>query len=915
MGKVFSVHCSESFFSVVAEFVSNVFCNDSKLDSVVAVVANKEDVELLSNELKLYCDPVMFDKIKIISLSHIDQDLLVNQHSSVKIISPIRKILLLMEFIKSWNFENSDNYPMSLSYELSTLLNEIYIHSIPLSNLENLFDYDLPEHCQKAAKFLSCLSKKWREILYQENVLDILEHRSLYLNSLIKYLKEETLNCSVIFAGIAFDNSFIDFVKALYEMHNSQIILPYVDVDISEKSWELLDESHYQYYIKNLLDILKISRSDVTFLGKKDHCIFVDNIFNFNLFLERYHQHGIEKCDYNNRIELITCDSDEDEAKNVSMIIKDNLCKDITVFTNNAMLSKRINSILNSDNLSNQPSIDYLIFSFILYILDVVISEWNPISLLSLLKHPFVTLGYVKKDYDTLVSDFELKVIRLYSSYDFASIENNVKKNVQELLPFWEKITSVILPLTLVKGSVISSIVEAHISCIYHLLKDSVIFDSSDHSRVKEFFDSFQNSCTGIRIYGIVLYNEILISILRSNFFPEDYKLSYVNLSKRDVVIFTGFNEVNYGISSCGTLLNRWMRNKLGLPSIQKEKGYFAYMFYSFFYANKIYITQSLKSFGKINEESVWVRKLKILAKLYGLDDLICNGYLEIRNRFPIGDVTRSLCLRPQPNPEIDKRSAAFNILSVTSLEMLVRNPYIFYLSSLLNIFPCRNINEKFSMRNFGIVVHDVLHKYLLNNKDKQKYENLIEIAGEELLDKYKNFPHVETILWPKFQKIAEQFFEMNLDRSHYIDKIITERFFFWDIDDNVKISCKCDRVEYLKDGSVVIIDYKTGVIPSQSDINCGIALQMIVQALTVKQSLKKDISGLMYWKISSEDMKIVPIDNYIEIIEKLEGPLKQLVFEYLMHRKPFIASYDVSRYSDYDLLTRIKEWGVLDIS
>ncbi|WDM85634.1 PD-(D/E)XK nuclease family protein [Ehrlichia sp. JZT12] len=912
MGKVFSVHCSESFLSVVAEFVSNIFYNNTELNSIVAIVPSKEDVELLRSELKSYCTATVFVRIKIISLSDIDQDLLVNQHSSIKIISPIRKILLLMDFIRSWNFENNDNYPMSLSYELSALLNEMYIHCIPLSNLENLFDYDLPEHCQKAAKFLSALSRKWEKILCQEKVLDILEHRSLYLSNLIKYLEEETLNSSIVFAGIVFGNFFIDFIQALYKMHNSQIILPYIDVDISEKDWQLLDESHYQYYIKNLLDILKVNRRDIVFLGKKNRCIFIENIFNFNLFLEKYHKHGVEECDYNNRIELITCASDEEEAQNVSMVIKDNPCRDITVFTNNGMLSKRIDSILSSNDLSNQSSINYLIVSFILHILDVVISHWNPISLLSLLKHPFITLGYIKEDYEVLVSNFELKVIRLYSSYDFTSIENNIKENVPELLPFWEKIVSVMLPLTSVKSSVISSIVKVHMSCIYNLLEGSIIYGSSDHNRIEEFFNNFQNSCNGISIYGISLYNEILTSILRSSFFPENYKLSCINLSKRDIVIFAGFNEINYSISSSSILLNRWIRDKLGLASVQQEKGYFAYILYSFFYANKIYITQSLKSFGKVNEESIWVRKLKILAKLYNLEDLNHKNYLEVQDKFAIDKVKNSAYLRPQPNPEINERSRAFSILSVTSLETLVKNPYIFYLNNLLNILPCRDINEKFSMRNFGIVVHNILHKYVLSNRDKRRYEDLIEIAGEELLDKYKNFPHIETILWPKFQKIAEQFFEMNLDRDHYIDKVVTEHFFSWEIDNNVKVLSKCDRVEYLKDGSVVIIDYKTGVIPSQSDISSGTALQMIVQALTVKQSLKKDISGLMYWKISSEDMEIIPIDNYIEIMEKLEGALKQLIFEYITHKKPFIASYDVSKYTDYDLLIRVKEWGIL---
>ncbi|QGR02354.1 hypothetical protein EDL79_01510 [Ehrlichia ruminantium] len=62
-----------------------------------------------------------------------------------------------------------------------------------------------------------------------------------------------------------------------------------------------------------------------------------------------------------------------------------------------------------------------------------------------------------------------------------------------------------------------------------------------------------------------------------------------------------------------------------------------------------------------------------------------------------------------------------------------------------------------------------------------------------------------------------------------------------------------------------------------------------------------------MYWKISSEDIKIIPIDNYEEIMEKSEIILKQLILEYLTEKKPFSASYDISGYDDYNILTCCK--------
>ncbi|QGR02353.1 hypothetical protein EDL79_01505 [Ehrlichia ruminantium] len=908
MGKVFSVHCSESFLNVVAEFTLSIFCNRLEHESnIIIIVSNHEDVELLDKSLRQsYCGNYSDLKIKVFSLSEIDHDILVNQNDSLKIISPIRRLMLLMEFIKFWNSEHSDNYPMSLSYELSILLNEMHKHCIPLSNFENLFESDLPEHAQKAVEFLSCLSKKWKEVLCKENVLDILEHRSLYINNLIKYLEAGVCNSTIIFAGMAFDSLVINFIQTLYKLPNAQIILPYVDINISEANWQLLEESHYQYCIKNLLDVLKVNRNDIVFLGKQNNREFVNNVFNFDIFLEEYHKgkvHSYDNCDY---VKLITCISDEEESQVVSELMAKYSSRDITIFTSNVLLSKRIDSLLNLGNLVDKLNANYLIFSFISSILEVVMSYWNPVSLLSLLKHPFITLGYSDNEYSTLVSDFELKIIRLCSSYDFISIDNNIKEKVPELLPFWEKVTNIILPLVNVKYDTISSIVKVHITCLRDLLAGSAVFS---YENIEEFFSNFQSACTNIKISGIDTYCEILISVLRNNLFIENYKLSSVNLSRRDIVIFSGFNEFDYGMSLRSTLLSNRMRSKLGLPSIQVEKGYFAYVLYSFFYASKVYITRSLKSFGKVNEEPIWLKKIKIVANIYNYKDLEYENCLKMPDKYSSG-MMDLFCLRPQPNPEINHRVIAFNIISTTALEILIKNPYVFYLNNILNIVPCKDINEKFSMRDFGIIVHNILHKYLLNNEYQQNYDTLIKIAESEFVDRYRNFPQVNSILWPKFQVIAEQFFEMNLNRNRDVDRIITEHFFSWEISNNVKIVSKCDRVECLKDNSVVIIDYKTGIIPSQSDISRGIALQMIIQALAVKKSLKRDISGLMYWKISSEDIKIIPIDNYEEIMEKSEIILKQLILEYLTEKKPFSASYDISGYGDYSLLIRLKEWG-----
>ncbi|KJV68670.1 PD-(D/E)XK nuclease family protein [Candidatus Neoehrlichia procyonis] len=874
--QVFTVHCSESFLDVVAHHILTQH-------NAIIIVPDEYDVEFITAVLlKLNYD--MSNTI-IMSFAEIQNKLIMLYGSTI---DPMRKLLLLMQFIELWNKENNDNYSVSLSNELLSLLNEMQVNCVRLESLKDLFAIESSEYWQKASKFLCYLAHKL-ELECSVDV-DFVSSINFYISELICQWKNRDSNCKVILAGVDCSKLFLYFICAIRTLIDNDIILPYVNLDISEENWQVLDKKHYQYIIKNVIDELKIARKDIKQLGHRNDNIIIEKLFNYNMaFYELNYNHSTSS----SNIELITCVSEEEEAYIVYDLIK--LHENAQIFVSNDSLTRRISSILNIDNIQVGNNNGYLIPMFLLYVVDAVLFN-NSLSLLSLLKHPFVRLGYTVDKYNMFLEEFELQVVRQNMDVNF----DNMGKVCDFLSPFCSKITVALLPLVTVSNQSLDNILAAHMLCVRCLVSEN---KGCAIAMIEEFFVYFKSVLKDIKIYSLERYREVLKLIL-GNYFSCDIfnKLSNVNMVSEKIVILAGFNEGEY-CYNYSTFLNASMRRKLGLLSTDEQDGYFNYILYSILYTKKVYITRSVRSFGKVTEEPLLIKYLKILLKEY---DCYINDNKKHCDTFC--SIKTESCNNSIYNPNLEVRLKTFNVITSTSIDDLIHNPYVFYVRNILNIIPIREINVQLSSKDFGTVVHVIFQKYLSQVGIDSNYNLLLKIAECEFASLYRNCIYVESIWWPKFKKIADHFFNIDIKRKSKIKFIEVEKKFFWNINSNISIVAKCDRVEYLKDGRIAIVDYKTGSIPLQVDIQHGFAPQVIIQALSVMHSTNKQISNLAYWKIDAEQMLIVPIKNFYSIMNSTAENLNKFLNSYLHDEIPFfpaISNSNLSRYKDYELLMR----------
>ncbi len=931
VGRVFTVNVDESLFDVLVQHIFSEYERE-KIPEVKIILPCKRDVIALLSAFKNHNAKKCIILPEIVSLENIDEEDLILNLDRVKVIKPTKRTLLLIQFILEWNRKNNDNFPIDLAYSLPSLLDKI-------QSTQTTDCYQFDEHSKKIENFISLLTETWSKTLKDLEVVDILKHKSDYINNMIISLQKDQY---IIFVGIGKDKSLI---RAIYDLPFGKIILPNLNLKIKEKDWKSLDKKHYQYCLKDLLDYLKVDRRDVSFLpeacspvprhwdpenltlNERTRWLYNENWIPVSATWMTEERAGItgspeEYLDYVfdttadlskvssghvGNIEVITCDSREEEAQVTSLIIENEGYENISLVVFDKLLAARIACL--SRQHSAIPE-NYPYITLLLYSIEVLTSNWSSVSLLSLLKHRLVTFGYTQEEYTRILSEFEIEILRNFSTNGLSDIINAI--NAHKKLKYKEDILLIISKLEVIFNPLLRSIncsifdvVATHLQCINIL---SGINFSELNSEIGNFTCNFSNACEGVGIKcSLELYSQILTLFLEKEFFFVASDLNKFSLYHNKVVILAGFNEAP---SFQSPLLNALTREKFNLPSAQEEQGYFFYTLHNLFCASKVYITRSLS-----HRKPILLQRLEILLK---------EGKQPYRDWLRILNTPECTvpCTQPMPKPQTEVRKEKMQVMSCSAIEKLIRNPYSFYVEYILGLKQLRDLNFKPSILEFGTMVHNILARYLRNKKSP------MSIARKAFSTSQFNFSNM---WWVRLQRIIQSFVEFDETRSNYVEleKNFSCPIFHIPARDTgscdqyetawmtnkpqeISLIARCDRVEYLPSGQVAIIDYKLGTPPSNEEVMSGFFPQLILQALAVEHITKREVSELAYWKLDYDKIKVISIQNYRYKMQELKNDLPGFLSNYLSNSTPFIASpyFDkFLRFNSYKQLERVGEW------
>ncbi len=136
------------------------------------------------------------------------------------------------------------------------------------------------------------------------------------------------------------------------------------------------------------------------------------------------------------------------------------------------------------------------------------------------------------------------------------------------------------------------------------------------------------------------------------------------------------------------------------------------------------------------------------------------------------------------------------------------------------------------------------------------------------------------------------------------------------------EVTATADRIDRMRSGGFLLIDYKTGAVPTRRALQAGFAPQLPLEAAILRDGSFGQVSGtparLEYWKLGGRlpAGQRCPIDDGdpAVLIERALAKLRALVARFDDPATPYLAVPEPDRrprFSDYEHLERLGRSGV----
>lgn len=285
---------------------------------------------------------------------------------------------------------------------------------------------------------------------------------------------------------------------------------------------------------------------------------------------------------------------------------------------------------------------------------------------------------------------------------------------------------------------------------------------------------------------------------------------------------------------------------------------------------------------------------------------------------------------RPAPNPAVHKRPRR---LSVTEVETLMRSPYDIYARHVLRLRRLDALGEDPDARERGNIIHAIFARFVNDGHDPADdtaFEALMGIA-QEAFSGLDAIGERRDIWLRRFASAGRQFLDYERARAPFVRKRHAEIDGVWTLKlpEPFTIRGTADRVDEMADGTLEILDFKTGSPPTPASMKAFEAPQMLVEALMARDGGMGKVApasagALTYIKIGLgpeafkpktfaeiEGMDIMQAAD--EIGRRLQGHVDYFLFrETPLHAR--LLPLKGQRFAGaYDHLSRMAEWTLVD--
>jgi ATP-dependent helicase/nuclease subunit B len=397
-----------------------------------------------------------------------------------------------------------------------------------------------------------------------------------------------------------------------------------------------------------------------------------------------------------------------------------------------------------------------------------------------------------------------------------------------------------------------------------------------------------------------------------------------------DVMLLGGLDETVWPPQArSDAFLNRPMRAALGLTPPERKLGQTAHDFVQAMGNRKVILSRARKRDGA---PMVASRFLQRIAALGGEALAACRErggyYLRLAEAIDRPASILPPIKRPLPKPTVERRPTR---LGVTQIETLRRDPYALYAEKILCLKELDPIGGALGVGELGSAIHAALARFADGHKagplPRDAREKLRALFREVLAAQLRD-AEFAALKWPRLEKVIDFYLGFEARRRHGIATIKPEAECELDIrladGSDFKLTARADRIELKTDGTVTLVDYKTGIPPGLTEVEVGFAPQLTLEAaMAVRGAFN------LAWNVETVEALYVrlggtrggeekPVDfanaNFMDVAEDHYRGLIALLNQFRNETTAYPARpfpKFAKRYSAYDHLARVKEWAL----
>lgn len=894
-------------------------------------------------------------------------------------IEPMQRLLALTRLVMAMPLAGTEEktppeQAARLAVELGRLLDQVQTEQLSFDRLTTLVPEEYARHWQITLQFLSILTEVWPAHLEEIGRLDRVEWRNR-----LQHLQAEAWTKAppkgwVIAVETARPTPAAgDLLAAIARLPRGSVVLPGLDRALDERAWAALEQSHPQHGLKLLLERFGVERAEVEEYHP-DAAAPASHADRMRLISEAMRPAATTDAWLGMAplapaalagVTRLDCPTPREEATAIALMMRYALEQErrtVMLVTPDRDIGRRVAAELKRwgvemDDSAGRPLRGTPPGIYLRLLADAVASDLAPLPLLALLKHPLAGGGESLRGFRDKVRLLERLALRgprpkpgiagLREALEKEHAGRPTEADAAGLSRWLEGLDALLGPFTdLMRREAVTvpEIADAHMRVAEALAATDeetgpqrlwlgaagaaaaeLAVDLANHGgilppvRPSSWPALFESLATGVQVRPEYSLHPRL-SILG---------LIEARFMQADLVILAGLNEGTWPEDpGHDPWMSRPMRDRFGLPRPEWRVGLSAHDFSQLFCAPEVVVTRAERVEGAPTVPSRWLLRLETVMRAGGLDPSAwrMSGLHWLDWAAGIDRPDRiEPAPRPAPTPPVETRPRK---LSVTKIEKWMRDPYAIYAEHILGLRALDPLDADPGAADYGSLVHKALETFILRHPDDLPTDPLDKLMaiGREVFAGELDRPGVWAFWWPRFESVARWFVKQEAARRPLLQTPYVERKGMTQIQGAAgpfTLTATADRIDLLRDGTLAILDYKTGAPPSPKEVAAGYAPQLPLEAVIAMRGgfdgvPARPVSALTYWRLKGGEVggeekpahkDKAPEDLAAEAVAGLEALVR--VFD--DPRTPYEARPHpdfAPTYSDYLHLARVKEWA-----